>query len=64
MRTSGMGSCIVCSCLALMAMMLSAATRNGAGKTSTAAPQNGQIESDYHRKGAARYAVDTTGQEG
>ncbi len=53
MRTSGMGSSIGCSCLALMAMMLSAARQSGVGKTSTAAAQNGQNVPDYHRKGAS-----------
>ena len=53
MSTSGMGSSIGRSCLALMAMMLSAARQSGAGKTSTAAAQNGQNEPDYHRKEAS-----------
>ncbi len=32
---------------------VSAARQTGAGKTSTAAPQNGQNEQHYHRKGAS-----------
>jgi hypothetical protein len=43
---------------------VSAARQTGAGKTSTAAPQNGQKEPHYHRKGAAPLAVDTPRQEG
>src|SRR5713226_3163999 len=37
---------------------VSAARQSGAGKTSTAAPQNGQNEPHYHRKGASAICVD------
>ena len=43
---------------------VSAARQTGAGKTSTAAPQNGQNGPHYHPKGPARLAVDTAGHEG
>src|SRR5712664_167194 len=43
---------------------VAAARQTGARKTSTAAPQNAQIEPHYHRKGPAQFAVDTIGAAG